>query len=162
MLGTKVGRLVAEHFADPARLATLGEARFIRFAATRGLQVRKPVVERLLTAAPDALPCPDAAVARQVLTNDLVLLARLDEQIMAAEAAMAALLPLRPFGTLTSVPGWGWPSPAPLTPAPTSHLTRPTASLRAGTPWMREAPATRSRGPRAVSGCHHRRVGSGT
>ena len=35
VLGTKVGRLVAEHFADPARLAGLGESRFIRFAATR-------------------------------------------------------------------------------------------------------------------------------
>jgi transposase len=107
VLGTKVGRLVAEHFADPRRLASLGETRFIRFAATRGLQVRKPVAERLLWAAREALPCPDAAVARQVLTNDLVLLAQLDEQIAEAESAMAALLPTSPFTTLTSVPGWG-------------------------------------------------------
>ena len=40
VLGTKVGRLVAEHFADPARLAALGEPGSIRFAATRDLQLR--------------------------------------------------------------------------------------------------------------------------
>lgn len=107
VLGTKVGRLVAEHFADPRRLASLGESRFIRFAATRGLQVRKPVAERLLAAARAALPCPDAAVARQVLANDLVLLAQLDGQIAEAECAMASLLPASPFATLPSVPGWG-------------------------------------------------------
>jgi transposase len=38
VLGTKVGRLVASRFADPARLAGLGVPRFIRFAATRGLR----------------------------------------------------------------------------------------------------------------------------
>ena len=56
VLGTKVGRLVAEHFADPHRLAGLGASRFIRFAAARGLQVRRPVADRLVAAARDALP----------------------------------------------------------------------------------------------------------
>ncbi len=107
VLGTKVGRLVAEHFADPGRLAGLGEARFIRFAATRSLQVRKPVAERLLMAARNALPCPDAEVARQVLATDLVLLTQLDDQIAQAESAMAGLLPASRFATLTTVPGWG-------------------------------------------------------
>jgi transposase len=107
VLGTKVGRLVAEHFADPARLAGLGETRFIRFAATRGLQVRKPVAQRLVAAARNALPTPDAAVARQVLATDMALLAQLEEQITAAETAMADLLPRSPFATLTSVTGWG-------------------------------------------------------
>ena len=41
VLATKVGRLVAEHFTDPARLASLGEARFVQFAAHRGLIVRR-------------------------------------------------------------------------------------------------------------------------
>ena len=107
VLGTKVGRLVAEHFADPGRLAGLGEARFIRFAATRSLQVRKPVAERLLMAARNALPCPDAEVARRVLATDLVLLTQLDDQIAQAESAMAGLLPASRFATLTTVPGWG-------------------------------------------------------
>jgi transposase len=107
VLGTKVGRLVAEHFADPRRLAGLGQIRLIRFAATRGLRIRQPVAERLVAAARDALPCPDAAVARQVLANDLALLAQLDLQVAEAEAAMAALLPTSPFATLRSVPGWG-------------------------------------------------------
>ena len=93
VLGTKVGRLVAEHFADPHRLAGLGSARFIRYAAVRGLQVRRPVADRLVAAARDALPSPDAAVARQVLAADLALLAGLDTQIQAAEARLAELLP---------------------------------------------------------------------
>ena len=49
------GRLVAEHFADPDRLATLGPSRFIRFAKTRGLRVRQPVAERVVDAARNAL-----------------------------------------------------------------------------------------------------------
>ncbi|WP_309974525.1 IS110 family transposase [Arthrobacter oryzae] len=107
VLGTLVGRLLAEHFGDPHRLAALGAGRFIRFAGVRGLQVRRPMAERLVTAARNALPMPDAAVARDVLAADLVLLADLDAQIEAAEAEFARLLPLSPFATLTSTPGWG-------------------------------------------------------
>ena len=107
VLGTKVGRLVATEFADPHRLRALGASRFIRFAEHRGVQVRRPVAERILVAARNALPTLDAAVARQVLTADLALLADLDAQVAAAEAAMAGLLPSSPFATLTSVPGWG-------------------------------------------------------
>ena len=69
VLGTKVGRLVAAEFADPARLSSLGVARFIRFAGARGLQVRRPVAERVVAAARDALPTADAAVARRVLAR---------------------------------------------------------------------------------------------
>ena len=75
VLATKVGRLVAAEFADPARLAALGSTRFIRFGATRGLQIRKPVADRLIQAAREALPTADAAVARAVLAADLALLA---------------------------------------------------------------------------------------
>lgn len=107
VLGTKVGRLVAEHFADPHRLASLGAARFVRFAQTRGLQVRRTVAERIVGAARNALPTLDAAVARQVLAADLALLGDLDAQVCSAETALARLLPNSPFATLTSVPGWG-------------------------------------------------------
>ena len=107
VLGCKVGRLVAAEFADPARLASLGVARFVRFAGARGLQVRRPLAERLVAAARDALPTVDAAVARQVLVADLALLADLDAQVAAAEAELARLLPLSPFQPLTTVPGWG-------------------------------------------------------
>lgn len=106
MLGTKVGRLVAEHFADPARLVGLGESRFIRFAATRGLQVRRPVAERLMVAARDALPTRDAVVAREMLVEDLALLEVLDGQVAAVEEQLATVLPTSPFAVLTSVPGW--------------------------------------------------------
>jgi transposase len=51
VLGTKVGRLVAAEFADPPRLAALGVTRFTRFAANRGLRVRRSTAERLVAAA---------------------------------------------------------------------------------------------------------------
>jgi transposase len=130
VLGTKVGRLVAAEFADPARLAALGVTRFIRFAATRHLTVRQEMAGRLVQAARDALPAPDAAPARQVLAADLVLLASLDGQIAAAETELARLIPASCYAALTSVPGWGivraaaygaargdpgrWPGPAQL------------------------------------------------
>jgi transposase len=107
VLGTKIGRLVAAEFADPARLAALGPTRLIRFAATRNLRLRRPLAERLVSAARDALPTAGAAVARQVLAADLGLLTDLDAQIGAAEAELGRLLPVSPFATLTSAPGWG-------------------------------------------------------
>ena len=107
VLGTKVGRLVAAEFTDPKRLAALGTVRFIRFAAARGLQVRRPLAERLVEAARDALTTTEATVARQVLAADLALLTELTAQIATAEADFARLLPLSPFATLTTTPGWG-------------------------------------------------------
>jgi transposase len=62
VLGTKIGRLVATEFADPARLSALGVNRLIRFAAARDVQLRRAVAERLVTAARDALPTRDGAV----------------------------------------------------------------------------------------------------
>ena len=107
VLGTKVGRLVASEFADPARLAALGSSRFVRFGATRGLQIRRPVADKLVAAAKDALPMPDAAVARAVLAADLALLTDLDAQIDAATAELTRLVPLSPFQPLLTVKGWG-------------------------------------------------------
>jgi hypothetical protein len=65
---------VAE-LADPARLAALGAGRLVRFGATRGLRIRRADADRLGAAARDALPMPDAPVARAVLAADLALLA---------------------------------------------------------------------------------------
>jgi transposase len=106
VLATKIGRLVAAEFADPTRLAGLGVNRLIRFAATRDLQLRRPVAERLVAAARDALPTRDAVIARRILAADLALLADLDDQIQSAETALGSLLPRSPYATLTSVPGW--------------------------------------------------------
>jgi transposase len=107
VLGTKVGRLAAAHFTDPARLAHLGPDRFRGFAARRGVQVSRAVAGQLVAAARAALPTAEAAVARQVLAADLALLADLDTQIGHAEARLAALLPATEYAVLTSVPGWG-------------------------------------------------------
>src|SRR5262249_25502821 len=93
VLGTKVGRLVAGHFAGPARLAHLGLGRFGGSAARREVQVNRAVAGRLVAAARDALPTAEAGVARQVLAADLALLDNLDAQIGQAEARIAALLP---------------------------------------------------------------------
>jgi transposase len=107
VLGTKIGRLIVGEFADPARLSALGVSRLIRFAAARDVQLRRPVAERLVAAAREALPTADAAVARRVLAADVALLADLDAQITATEAELARLVPRSPFATLTTVPGWG-------------------------------------------------------
>jgi transposase len=106
VLATKVGRLVAAEFADPARLTALGSTRFIRFGATRGLQIRKPVADRIVHAAREALPAADAAVARAVLAADLALLSDLDAQVDHATDQLARILPSTPFAPLLSVPGW--------------------------------------------------------
>lgn len=107
VLGTKVGRLVATEFADPTRLARLGVSGLIRFGANREVRICQPMADKLIAAARDALPMPDAQVARQVLAADQALLADLDNQVGQAEAQLARLLPLSPFRSLTSVPGWG-------------------------------------------------------
>ena len=99
--------MVAVEFADPHRLAALGVTRFVRFASHRGLRVRRSTADRLVAAARTALPVPEAVVARQVLADDLALLACLDAQIAAAEGQVAKLLPDTPFAPLISVPGWG-------------------------------------------------------
>ncbi|MGP5724826.1 IS110 family transposase [Arthrobacter rhombi] len=106
VLATKVGRLVAEHFADPDLLSSLGVEEFIRFAKIRGLKVRGPMAARQVAAARDALPLADAAPARDALAEDLALLRLLDGQICTVDAQLAALLPATPFLPLLSVPGW--------------------------------------------------------
>jgi len=99
VLGTKVGRLVAAEFSDPARLASLGAAKFIAFGANRGVQIRRPTADKLISAARDALTTRDSAVARTVMAADLLLLAELDTQV---ETATGELAP-----PLLTVPGWG-------------------------------------------------------
>jgi transposase len=106
LLGTKVGRLLVAEFADPARLAHLGVARFRAFAARRGVLVAGKVAERLVAAARVALPTDQAAVARRVLADDLQLLVSLDGQIGAVERRLGVLVAATPFAVLCSVPGW--------------------------------------------------------
>jgi transposase len=107
VLGTKVGRLVAAHFADPARLARLGPGRFREFAARRGVKVNRQVADRLVEAARTALPTAGAGIARQILQADFALLGDLEAQIAAAQERIAALLPATCYHVLTTTPGWG-------------------------------------------------------
>jgi transposase len=105
--GSKIGRLIAAHFADPARLARLGAERLRDYAARHGVRVNRPMAERLVAAARDALDTPGGAVAREVLAADLALLDDLNQQIDAAEARITALLPATDYQVLTTTPGWG-------------------------------------------------------
>lgn len=107
VLGTKVGRLIAVEFPDPERLAKLGVSRFRSFAARRDVRVNVTMAQRLVAAARNALPTPDAGVARQVLAADLALLDRLDTQLVEVDARISALVPATVYGVLTSGPGWG-------------------------------------------------------
>lgn len=106
VLATKVGRLVVAEFTDPDRLAKLGVERFRRFAARRDVKVNITIAQRLVAAARQALPLPEAAVARQVLAADLELLADLDAQVADADARIGALIPATRYAVLTSGPGW--------------------------------------------------------
>lgn len=60
---SKVGRLVIAEFADPARLTRMGAERFRRFAANRGVIVRRKVAERFVAAAKAAVPLEGAGTA---------------------------------------------------------------------------------------------------
>ncbi|ALV39918.1 hypothetical protein AU252_01030 [Pseudarthrobacter sulfonivorans] len=55
----------------------------------------------------DAQTTAEATVGRQVLVADLSPLTEMPAQIATAEAEFARFLPLSPFATLTTTPGWG-------------------------------------------------------
>jgi transposase len=104
---SKSGRLILAELPDPAKIARLGPARLRSFAANRGVRMTRPLAERIVDAARNALPVPGADVARRLLAADLELLNDIDAQIDIAETEIAALLPSTPFAVLRTVPGWG-------------------------------------------------------
>lgn len=104
---SKSGRLILAELPDPARVARLGPTRLRSFAAHRGVRMTRPLAEKIVDAARNALPVPGADIARRLLAADLELLDDIDHQIELADAEIAALLPATPFAVLRSVPGWG-------------------------------------------------------
>lgn len=104
---SKAGRLVITELADPTRVAKLGPKRLRTFAANRGVRMTTPLAERIVDAAHQALPVPGAEISRQLLADDLRLLADIEAQIAATDAELDTVLPLTPFAVLTSTPGWG-------------------------------------------------------
>ena len=103
--GRPVGRSRVRRPGPAHRIGQLpGSSGSVRPAACRS---DEPVADRLVQAARDALPTADAAVARAVLAADLALLADLDTQVDQATEQLARLLPLSPFASLLTVPGWG-------------------------------------------------------
>ena len=134
VLGTRVGRLLAADFADPARLSSLGTERFIRYARTRNLSVKRPLAERLVAAARDALVLPEAGAARAVLAEDLALLGVLDGQVAAVEAQLATLLPASPFPPCSACPAGPPCAPQPTRPAPGTPPAGPAPPRSTGPP----------------------------
>jgi transposase len=104
---SKSGRLILEELPDPARVVRLGSVRLRTFAANRGVRMTRPLAEKIVDAARQALPVPGADVARRLLAADLDLLRDIDAQIAIADTEIEALLPHTPFGVLRSTPGWG-------------------------------------------------------
>lgn len=104
---SKAGRLIIAELAEPSRVARLGPARLRTFAANRGVRMTTPLAERIVEAARQALPVPGAEVSRQLLAADLRLLDDIEAQIAVADQQITTLLPLTPFGVLTTTPGWG-------------------------------------------------------
>lgn len=104
---SKAGRLIISELAEPNRVARLGPTRLRTFAAHRGVRMTTPLAERIVEAARQALPVPGAEVSRQLLDADLELLGDIEAQIAIADQQIATLLPLTPFGVLTTTPGWG-------------------------------------------------------
>jgi transposase len=104
---SKSGRLILAELPDPSKIARLGPVRLRSFAANRDVRMTRPLAERIVDAARNALPVPGAEVARRLLAADLELLDDIDTQINIADAEIEALLPSTPFAVLRTVPGWG-------------------------------------------------------
>ena len=81
--------------------------RFIRFAAARDVQLRRPVAERLVDRGPRRAAHPRRGGGPPGAGRRPGAAGRPGPQIDEAEAELAALVPVSPFATLTSVPGWG-------------------------------------------------------
>jgi hypothetical protein len=113
---SKSGRLILAELPDPARVARLGPTRLRSFAANRGVRMTRPLAERIVDAARQALPVPGADVARRLLAADLDLLDDIDVEIDIADAEITALLPSTPFAVLRTVPGWGRCGSLPMAP----------------------------------------------
>jgi transposase len=104
---SKAGRLIITEMPDPVRVRRLGPVRLQRFAANRGVRMTRPLAERIVEAARLALPVPGADVSRRLLARDLALLDDIEDQIAEADTEISSLVPLTPFGVLTTTPGWG-------------------------------------------------------
>jgi transposase len=109
VLDSRSGWVILRDIPDPARIIRLGADGLRRYVKRRGVRMTRTKASQVLDAARVvlALPAPERATLEQILSADLALLAAIDEQIAAAEAELARLLPDTPAGVLTSLPGIG-------------------------------------------------------
>jgi transposase len=109
LLGSRGGRVLVTEICDPDRVVRLGIEGLRRYVAHRGVVLSRPKATQVNVAARVAFRLPDAErkVLGRVLKADLQLLTSVEAEIIAAEEALAQLLPQTPAGILTTLPGVG-------------------------------------------------------
>ncbi|MGH9094795.1 MAG: IS110 family transposase [Acidimicrobiales bacterium] len=107
VLGAKAGRVIVTEICDPDRVRHVGVAGLRRFVDRRGVMLSTPKAAQVIDAARVALrlPAAERAALGQVLASDVSLLAKLEAEITAAEAELAAVLADTPAAILTTLPG---------------------------------------------------------
>lgn len=107
LLRSKAGWVLVTDICDPDRVRRQGVEGLRRFIARRGVALSCPKSVQVVEAARVALrlPAAERAALGRVLAADLALLASLETEIVAAEAALTEVLGATPAAVLTTLPG---------------------------------------------------------
>ena len=106
IMNTKVGRLMIDEGLTPARVRRLGPERLRGFCFRRGVIVHRAKAQQIVDAAAVAFALSEgiSGVHARLLSADVRLLSRLEEEISWTEGEMAEVLPLTPARILTTLP----------------------------------------------------------
>lgn len=106
IMNTKVGRLMIDEGLTPERVRRLGPERLRGFCFRRGVIVHRAKAQQIVETAAAAFALNEAisGVHARLLSADVRLLSRLEEEISWTEGEMAEVLPLTPAGILTTLP----------------------------------------------------------
>ncbi|MGH2688735.1 MAG: IS110 family transposase [Actinomycetota bacterium] len=107
ILTSRAGRVIVTGICDPDRVRRQGVEGLRRFVARRGVMLKTTKAAQVVEAARVALrlPVEERQTLGRVLAADLSLLATVEGEIVAAEAALAEVLPQTPAAVLLSLPG---------------------------------------------------------
>jgi hypothetical protein len=109
VLGARAGRVIVTEICDPDRVRRQGVEGLRGFVARRGVALSSTKAAQVVDAARVALRLAGAerAAPGQVLAADVSLLASVEAEITAAEAALGEVLAATPAGILTTLPRCG-------------------------------------------------------